>query len=139
MTDFDPLSADSYRFWTVEHVRFADLDLLGHVNNKAYATYFETARVDFGRACGLSDTAQKSMALVRLEIDYRKEIRYPATLRLGVRLRRLGNSSLTLAAAVFDGEICASTAQTIGVRFDGVARKSCPFTDIERQALEAYL
>lgn len=139
MIDFDPTSPDSYRFWTTEHVRFADLDMLGHVNNKAYATYLETARVDFGRACGLSDNADKSMALVRLEIDYRAEIRYPANPRVGIRLSRLGNSSLTLAYAIFDGETCAATALSIGVRFDGQARRSCPFTETERRALEAYL
>ena len=122
MSDFDPTDPGSYSFWATEHVRFADLDMLGHVNNKAYATYFETARVNYMTAC-----------------DYRKEIRYPATLKLGVRLCKLGNSSLTLACAIFDGDVCASTSQSIAVRFDGETRKSKPFTPTERQTLESYL
>ena len=139
MSDFDPTDPGSYNFWATEHVRFADLDMLGHVNNKAYATYFETARVNYMTACGLSDGIRVGVAMVRLEIDYRKEIRYPATLKLGVRLCKLGNSSLTLACAIFNDEVCASTSKSIAVRFDGETRASKPFTPAERQVLESYL
>jgi len=139
MSDFDPTDPGSYRFWAAEHVRFADLDMLGHVNNKAYATYFETGRVAFMTECGLSDGLRVGVAMVRLEIDYRKEIRFPANLRLGVRLLRLGNSSLTLACAIFNGDVCAATSQSTAVRFDAEARGSKPFTPSERQALESYL
>jgi acyl-CoA thioester hydrolase len=139
MSDFDPTDPGSYRFWAEEHVRFADLDMLGHVNNKAYATYFETARVGFMIECGLSEGARVGVAMVRLEIDYRKEIRFPATLRLGVRPLRLGNSSLTLACAIFDNDVCASTSQSTAVRFDAATRGSKPFSAAEREALERYL
>jgi acyl-CoA thioester hydrolase len=139
MSDFDPTDPGSYSFWATEHVRFADLDMLGHVNNKAYATYFETARVNYMTACGLSDGVRVGVAMVRLEIDYRKEIRYPATLKLGVRLCKLGNSSLTLACAIFDGDVCASTSRSVAVRFDAETRGSKPFTPAERQTLESYL
>ena len=139
MSDFDPTDPGSYSFWATEHVRFADLDMLGHVNNKAYATYFETARVHYMTACGLSDGIRVGVAMVRLEIDYRKEIRYPATLKLGVRLCKLGNSSLTLACAIFTGDVCASTSQSTAVRFDAGTRGSKPFSAAEREALEHYL
>ena len=139
ITDFDPTSPESYNFWTLEHVRFADLDMLGHVNNKAYATYFETARVSAMMKCKLSDGIAVGMAMVRLEIDYRKEIRFPAELRLGVRLRKLGKSSLALACAVFDGDNCAATSYSVAVRFDSKTRASKPFTDEERQLIETFL
>ena len=137
--DFEPTSPESYQFWATEHVRFADLDMLGHVNNKAYATYYETARVAAMAACKLTDGIAVGMAMVRLEIDYRKEIRFPAELKLGVRLRKLGNSSLALACAIFDGEVCASTSYSIAVRFDPATRASKPFTDEERALIGAYL
>jgi len=139
MSDFDPTDPGSYSFWAEENVRFADLDMLGHVNNKAYATFFETARVGFMIECGLSDGTRVGVAMVRLEIDYRKEIRFPATLRLGVRLLRLGNSSLTLACAIFTDDVCASTSQSTAVRFDTTTRGSKPFSAAEREALERYL
>jgi acyl-CoA thioester hydrolase len=137
--DFDPTSPESYNFWATEHVRFADLDMLGHVNNKAYATYYETARVAAMAACNLTDGIAVGMAMIRLEIDYRKEIRFPAELRLGVRLRKLGNSSLALACAIFNRDVCASTSYSIAVRFDPKTRASKPFTEEERGLIGAYL
>jgi acyl-CoA thioester hydrolase len=139
MSEFDPTDPDSYRYWGVETVRFADLDMLGHVNNKSYATYYETARVGYMRSRGLADGTKLGMAMVRLEIDYRKEIRFPASLRLGVRLRRLGTSSITLACAIFDEHGCASTSNAIVVRFDAETRASKPFTAEERAVLERDL
>ena len=139
MTEFDPLIPEAYRFWATEHVRFADLDMLGHVNNKAYATYYETGRVSYFAARGLSDGPRVGMVMVRLEIDYRKEIVFPATLRVGVRPLKLTRSTLSLACAIFNGEICASTSVSTAIRFDPNARKSTPFSDVERAALEADL
>jgi acyl-CoA thioester hydrolase len=139
MTEFDQTDPGAYHFWATEHVRFADLDMLGHVNNKAYATYFETARVAYMAHCGLTDGIRVGMAMVRLEIDYRKEIRFPATLKLGVRLCKLGKSSLTLACAIFSGDVCASTSMSIAVRFDGDTRASKAFSPTEREALERDL
>jgi acyl-CoA thioester hydrolase len=139
MSEFDPTRPESYPFWATEHVRFADLDIMGHVNNKAYATFYETARIAYAAERGMRDRQKIGMALVRLEIDYRKEIRFPATLRLGVALRKLGRSSMTLACAIFDGDVCASTSVAVLVRFDLETRASKPFLDEERAALEADL
>ena len=140
MSDVDPLSPDSYRFWANETVRYADLDMLGHVNNKGFITYFETGRIAYFFARGLKDGPRAGMAMVRLEVDYRQEIVFPGTLRVGVRLQKLGRSSLTLACAIFgeDGA-CRATSMATVVRFDPGARKSVPFTEAERERLEADL
>jgi acyl-CoA thioester hydrolase len=80
-----------------------------------------------------------NMALVRLEIDFLHEIQYPATLKIGIRLLKLGRSSLTKACALFNGDVCCSTAIAILVCFDPVARASKPFSDAQRKLLEADL
>jgi acyl-CoA thioester hydrolase len=139
MTDFDPTDPASYKYWAAEHVRFADLDMLGHVNNKAYSTYYESGRIAYMRARGMSDSPEFGMALVRLEIDFRKEILYPATLRIGLRLQRVGRSSLTLACAIFNGDVCASTSIAILVRFNTRLHAGQAFSDRERAILEAEL
>lgn len=136
MSAFEATDPASYRFWATETVRFDDLDMLGHVNNKAYSTYYESARIQYATRLGLLKDKRIATALVRLEIDFRKEILYPATLRLGVRILRIGNSSMTLACAVFNGDICASTSIATVVRFDLTARAAIPFTDAERAILE---
>jgi acyl-CoA thioester hydrolase len=139
MTDFEPTDPAIYKFWAAEHVRFADLDMLGHVNNKAYSTYYESGRIEYMRARDMSDSPEFGMALVRLEVDFRKEILYPATLRVGLRLQRLGRSSLTLACAIFNGDVCASTSIAILVRFNARLHTAQAFSDRERAILEAEL
>jgi len=120
-------------------VRFADLDMLGHVNNKAYATYFESGRIAYFSSKGLNDGPKVGMVMVRLEIDYRKEINFPATLRIGVRPLKLTKSTITLSVAIFNGESCSANSVSTAIRFDPVTRKSTPFTDAERAGLEADL
>jgi acyl-CoA thioester hydrolase len=144
MIPFDVQDGTQYRFWVPERVRFADLDLMGHVNNKHFCTYLETGRVAYfiARNLAASNAAGgpvTSMAIVRLEVDYLKEIRFPAELRVGIRPIRVGGSAITLACAIFDGEVCVATSQAVVVRFDVVNRRSKPFTDDERRVLEADL
>jgi acyl-CoA thioester hydrolase len=138
-TELDLTDPSIYRFWSTEHVRFADLDILGHVNNKAYATYYESARIEYMASRVPPEAARDWLALVRLEIDYLKEIHYPGTLRLGVSPVRLGNSSITMACAIFNSDVCCSTSIAILVCFDQAARKSRPFPDELRKRLEADL
>ena len=49
---FDAVDPASYRFWIEDHVRFADLDPLGHCNNAAISTFFESSRVALFAAAG---------------------------------------------------------------------------------------
>jgi acyl-CoA thioester hydrolase len=139
MSDFDPLNPEAYRFWADEHVRFADLDMQGHVNNKAYATYFESGRIAYFTKCGINDGPKAGMVMVRLEIDYRKEITFPAGLRVGVRPLKLTRSTLTVGCAIFNGDICSANSISTSIRFDPVARRSMPFSDAERVLIEADL
>ena len=139
MSDFDARNPDSYAFWVDETVRYADLDVMGHVNNKAFGTYYESARVAYMMKNGLAVASDEGMALARIEIDYRAEILFPAALRIGLRPLRVGRSSVTLAGAVFNGAVCASTSIAILVRFNTIQRKSMSFTDEQRARLEADL
>ncbi len=43
----DPTDRSIYPHWAQDHVRFQDLDRLGHVNNIAFCVYSETGRVKF--------------------------------------------------------------------------------------------
>lgn len=129
-----------YRYWVPEVVRFADLDLIGHVNNKAYATYAESGRAAFLRHAGLWQiNATRHSVIVRLEIDYRRELHYPAELRVGVRVLGIGRRSFTLGLGIFHGETCAATVVTVFARTDAQTRKSVELDAGERASLSRYL
>jgi acyl-CoA thioester hydrolase len=117
-------------------IRWADLDPLGHVNQSLYVTYAEEA-IDAWFRERLPDFVD--YAAVRLELDYRSELRLDDREVVGaVELVRLGGSSIGLRCTLCapDGRIAAEIASTV-VAFDREARRSRPLTDRERAALEA--
>jgi acyl-CoA thioester hydrolase len=137
---FDPTDPASYKFWVTEHIRFADLDLLGHVNNVAFTVYAESCRAEFMRQTGFwIPGAPRQNVIVRIELDYRRELLYPGEVKVGLRVLRIGNSSFTLAQGLFSGEHCVATAQAVIARMDATTRKSTPLNNEERASLQPYL
>lgn len=109
----------SYPHTVGEQVRFSDTDALGHVNNVAMAALVESGRVAYtmdllARAGARGpDQSVVGLVLVRLEIDFRAELHYPATLTIGSRLVALGRTSLTVGTGVFDGTRCVATSRGV--------------------------
>lgn len=144
---FDPADPAAYRQWTGERVRFSDLDPLGHVNNNAFGVYFETARLGFFEAVRLHQEAnagtgvesrREATVVARLTIDFLAELGYPADLRVGTRLSRLGRSSFAYRQGLFSGDRCFATAETISVLFDLRDRKPKPLSPAQRERLTAF-
>ena len=128
--------AEDYRYWTDERVRFNDLDVLGHVNNIAYAVYVENARASFLGETGLWVMgARIANVIVRTEMDYLREVQFPASLRVGVTVLAIGTRSYTLGIGIFKGEDCVLVARNVIVRFDSHTRGSVPLDDDARSLL----
>lgn len=129
-----------YRFWVKEHVRFADLDLVGHVNNKSYTVYAESGRVAFLRETGFWTGGKEAPqnVIVRMELDYLRELHYPADLDIGVRVTHLGRTSFRLSLGVFKGDDCYAVAVTVHVRIDPTTRKPVELTAEDRRKLGAH-
>ncbi|MCW2244938.1 acyl-CoA thioester hydrolase [Azospirillum fermentarium] len=134
-----PTDPARYRFWVAEEVRFADLDVQGHVNNNAFGVFFEHGRVEFLRHLdGFGPDKPWLIALARSVIDYRAELHYPASIRIGMGVLRLGNTSLTLGGAVFKGDACISTQEAVCVLLDAGTRRPTPVPDSLRAALSSH-
>lgn len=76
-------------------VRYADVDLMGHVNNAKFLTYIEHARSDYFRKSCNWDWAKLGMVLARTEIDYKKPILLNHRPVVWIRTTRLGQTSFT--------------------------------------------
>ena len=113
-----------------DNVRFADLDPNQHVNNAVYATYFETGRVTLvkDRSFGLMPPGL-GWILVRLDIHFRAELRWPGTIELGLGVARLGRTSATFDQVVFSEGRCVASAQSVTVLIDDSTRKPTPLTE----------
>jgi acyl-CoA thioester hydrolase len=130
-------------------MRWADLDLLGHVNNVTYVDYLQEARVDLLRHHGPAATAQtglvEGVVVVRHEVRYVAPLLFEAeTVSIEVWVTEIRAASFTLAYEVFheggDGErrvyLRASTLLTPYVFATERPRRLTPE---ERSVLEPYL
>lgn len=133
-------SPAGYRCWVDERVRFADLDVLGHVNNKSFLTYAESGRVVFLGGTGLwQQGAVRQNVVARVEIDYRRELHFPADIRIGTRVLDIGRSSFRLGQGIFRGDDCIATIVAVMVRIDTQTRQAVVLNDGERAQLLPYL
>lgn len=116
------------------HVRWRDVDALGHVNHAVFLTYLEEGRdAFFQQVFG----GEPDYVVARVEVDLRAEVRFTereVTVRLAVE--RLGTTSLTTRETVLTraGETAAE-ARVVTVRWDRRARKPVPFSEAERARL----
>jgi acyl-CoA thioester hydrolase len=106
-------------------IRYADLDPQGHVNNAVFATYFESGRVALFRDPDLGiGVADATYVLVRQEIDFLHELRWPGQVEIGTGLAHLGRSSFTVAQTIFNGDICAAAGRATLVMLDTLTRRA---------------
>ncbi|HLA78139.1 MAG TPA: thioesterase family protein [Vicinamibacteria bacterium] len=119
--------AGLFRFRFPIEVRFRDLDALGHVNNAAYLTYLESARLAYWQqATGRSGLPAFDMMLARAEIDYRAPISLGDPLEVGVRCASMRRSSFVLEFEVVhrtSGRLLAE-ARKVLVHYDHQAGRS---------------
>jgi acyl-CoA thioester hydrolase len=102
-----------YEHWMDEQVRFCDTDLVGHVNNVAFAAYVESGRVAYAWQLLADAGLDAGLTLRHLEIDYLQELHYPARLRVGSCLLAVGHTSLTVGTGVFAEERCVATGRSV--------------------------
>lgn len=108
-------------------VRWGDMDALGHVNNVKFFTFDESVRIAYFDELARADaTFMKThgMILAHIGADFIAQLHYPATLEVGLRVARIGRSSLNTVAAMFsDGKLIAVTKGVI-VWFDYANQKT---------------
>lgn len=91
--------------------RWHDNDIYGHVNNVVYYSYFDSVVNRFLIDQGGLDIHQGEVVgfVVESQCKYQKPLAYPETITAGLRVGKLGNSSVRYELALFNskGEQCA--------------------------------
>jgi acyl-CoA thioester hydrolase len=120
---------EDFPYRLTDNVRFADLDPNQHVNNAVYATYFETGRVTLMKDHGYGLMPPGlSWIMVRLDIHFRAELRWPGTIEMGLGVSKFGRTSVTFDQVVFSQGRCVASAQAVTVLIDEASRKPTPLT-----------
>ena len=124
-----PQLAD-YPHRVTDTIRFGDLDPQGHVNQAVFSTYFESGRVAMFRTPDLGiGVPGATFVLVRIEIDFMKELHWPGTIEIGTGVAEFGRSSFKAVQAIFRDGVCAATGRATLVCIDLKTRKARPLPD----------
>ena len=122
-----------------DRIDWSALDLFGHVNNVAVSRFFQAARIAFMDSIGLRvfPGIRLGPILAHTDVDFRRQLHFPGSVRVHTRLKRIGNASITLEHALLDdgGLLAASSTETI-VYFDFEHGKSLRVPDEIRRAAE---
>jgi acyl-CoA thioester hydrolase len=139
MIEFDPLARPSYPHLVETPLRYADIDRQGHLNNAVYATLFEHGRTLLFAGDLRSLLAPgREPVVARLVIDFRGEVHWPGTATVGTAVLSIGTTSVKMAQAVFEGERCAASGETVIVQIDGGTRRPTPWSEEDRAALARF-
>jgi len=119
--------------------RWADNDIYGHINNVAYYALFDTAVNRFLIRAGALDIhgGDTIGLVVETGCRYYAPLAFPDALEAGLRVARLGNSSVRYEIGVFrDGEdAAAAEGHFIHVYVDRDRRRPRPLPQAFRDAL----
>ncbi len=136
---FDLADRGIYGFATSEHLRFADVDANGHINNGAFLQLLENARVSYMRRIVRSGLPRFRVVVGRLEIDFRRQMFYPGTATACARLIEAEERKCLIGHALFDANgDCTATLRAIMVSLNEETHRSAPFVPAVRAALERF-
>lgn len=120
--------------------RWMDNDIYGHVNNVVYYAYFDTAVNAFLIEHGGLDIHNGATVgfVVSSSCTYRKPIAFPESIEAGIRVNRLGNSSVQYEVAIFreKEDEPAAFGQFVHVFVRRSDNTSTPIPDDVRRALQ---
>jgi len=90
-----------------------DNDIYGHVNNAVHYSYFDTTVNRYLIDTGVLDLWNSAVVglVVETACTYFKEIAFPERIFAGLRVTRIGRSSVTFEVALFRDDEDAAAAQ----------------------------
>ena len=138
-----PQPRSAYRVFRPITTRWADNDVYGHVNNVVYYSWFDTAVNAHLIDQGVLDIhAGETIGLViETQCNYFAPLAFPQTVEAGIRVARLGGSSVRYEVGLFaQGEpLSAAAGHFIHVYVDRATRRPVSVPPSLRTVLETLL
>jgi len=135
-----PERRGAFRHFTSVTTRWMDNDIYGHVNNVQYYSYFDTAVNRYLIENGVLDIHDRDGTVgyvVETGCVYFRGVAFPDTLHLGMRVARLGTSSVRYELAVFrnDEDEASAEGHFVHVYVDRSTGRAAPIPDAVRALL----
>ena len=133
-------SRENYKVFYPITTRWSDNDIYGHVNNVAYYSYFDTVANQYLIEEGGMDISDGRVVgyVVNSGCDYHSPITYPEHIEAGLRVDKLGNSSVQYGIGIFrEGEDNpAAHGHFVHVFVERAVNRPVPIPELLRAALE---
>lgn len=134
----DPRSA--YRHFLPIQTRWSDNDAYGHVNNVVYYGWFDTVVNAYLIEAGALDIARSPVVglVVETRCSYFSELAFPQPVEAGLRVARIGSSSVRYEIGIFAArtDVAAAQGHFIHVYVDRATRRPASLPAPLRAALE---
>jgi acyl-CoA thioester hydrolase len=143
MTRPKPTTRADYRFFQTITTRWQDNDVFGHVNNVIYYSWIDTAVNNFLIAQGILELGTSPIVGVVAETNlrYLREIAYPDPITVGIRVEKLGTSSVRYATGVFRADDDSASAEGffVHVYVARPAMRPTPIPTAQRAAFQSIM
>jgi len=130
----------AYKHFHPIGTRWMDNDVYGHVNNVVYYSWFDTVVNQFLVAGGVLDIERSPVIglVVETQCNYFAAVAFPQQITAGLRVARLGNSSVRYEVGIFreDEEVAAAQGHFVHVYVDRASRRAVSLPEGMRNLLQ---
>jgi acyl-CoA thioester hydrolase len=138
-----PEPRSAYKVFRTIGTRWMDNDAYGHVNNVVYYSWFDTAVNAYLIEQGVLDIHQGATIglVIETQCNYFSPLAFPQVVHAGIRVARLGSSSVRYEVGLFaEGEpLTAAKGHFIHVYVDKLNRRPVPLPLNLKSVLETLV
>jgi acyl-CoA thioester hydrolase len=135
-----PDTRNAYRHFQVIPTRWMDNDVYGHVNNVVYYSYFDTIVNQYLVEQGVLEIERSPVIglVVETQCRYFAPVSFPDKVHAGLRVAKLGNSSVRYEIGLFRNgdDSAAAQGHFVHVYVDRASRRPAPLPAAMRAVLE---
>ena len=143
MVKHKPSTRDDYIVFSTITTRWFDNDVYGHMNNTIHYQLFDTAVHEYLLKQGILNSKSGSTVFLVVETGckYFSELAFPDVISAGIKVRKLGFSSVTYDIGLFRGDAVQASAQGhfVHVNVGRVTRRPVNITDENRDKLKLLM
>jgi acyl-CoA thioester hydrolase len=136
-----PLKRSDFKAFLHIPTRWMDVDIYGHVNNVQYLSFFDTAVNSWYVEKNLLDPASSPEIFLVVETgcNYFAELTFPSVVSAGLKVEKLGSTSVVFRVGLFAGEAGTTAAhgRFVHVHVDRETRRPCTIPDWKREILKS--
>ncbi len=138
-----PQPRGAYRHFQQISTRWMDNDAYGHINNAVYYSYFDTVVNRYLIEAGVLDVQRGAVIglVVETHCNYFSPLSFPQTVDTGLRVAKIGASSVRYEIGLFGGDeaMTAACGHFVHVYVDRETRRPAPLPPALIKILQGLL